>query len=86
MKKLDLAIIGQGRSGKDIHGVYYRSELNKFYNVKYVVEKNAERRKISEKIYEGCKSLEDYTELFDKKIKLFKACKRFQNKSFAIFY
>lgn len=29
-KKLNLAIIGQGRSGKDIHGAYYISERNKY--------------------------------------------------------
>ena len=28
MKKLNLAIIGQGRSGKDIHGKFYISEIN----------------------------------------------------------
>ena len=38
MKKLNLAIIGQGRSGKDIHGKYYVSEKNVYYNVKYVVD------------------------------------------------
>ena len=38
MKKLNVAIIGQGRSGKDIHGKYFRSEDNTHYTVKYVVE------------------------------------------------
>ena len=28
MKKLRLAIIGQGRSGRDIHGAYFRSDSN----------------------------------------------------------
>lgn len=41
MKKLNLAIIGQGRSGKNIHGKYYISEDNKYYNVKYVVDADA---------------------------------------------
>ena len=44
MKKLNLAIIGQGRSGKDIHGAYYVGEKNKYYNVKYVVDADARRR------------------------------------------
>ena len=66
MKKLNLAIIGQGRSGRDIHGAYYRSEKNIYYNVKYVVEMDAERRKRAEEEYPGCVALTSYQELFDK--------------------
>lgn len=64
MKKLNLAIIGQGRSGKDIHGKYYRSDDNIFYNVKYVVDADEHRRKVAQEIYPGCKTFADYTELF----------------------
>ncbi len=64
MKKLNLAIIGQGRSGKDIHGKYYRSNDNLYYQVKYVVDADSFRRKVAEQIYPGCKTLSDYTELF----------------------
>lgn len=64
MKKLNLAIIGQGRSGKDIHGLFYRSEANKFFNVKYVVDLDEHRRNVSEEIYPGCTTLADYRELF----------------------
>lgn len=67
MKKLNLAIIGQGRSGKDIHGSYYISERNEYFNVLYVVDKDERRRRISEERYKGCTALSDYTELFDKK-------------------
>lgn len=67
MKKLNLAIIGQGRSGKDIHGKYYISSDNIYFNVKYVVEKDARRREISKKRYAGCEVLSDYKELFSKK-------------------
>ncbi|MBO4594409.1 MAG: Gfo/Idh/MocA family oxidoreductase [Clostridia bacterium] len=70
MKKLDVAIIGQGRSGKDIHGTYFRSERNVFYNVKYVVEFEEHRREIAESIFPGCVTLENYTELFDKDVDL----------------
>ena len=70
MKKLNVAIIGQGRSGKDIHGTYFRSENNKYYNVKYVVEFEKHRREIAEKIFPGCVTLEKYTELFDKDVDL----------------
>lgn len=65
MKKLNLAIIGQGRSGKDIHGVYYCSETNNFFNVKYVVDFDETRRKIAEETYPGCQTFCDYTELFN---------------------
>ena len=64
MKKLNVAIIGQGRSGKDIHGKYYRSEDNKYYNVKYVVDADEFRRGVAEEIYPGCKTFSDYKELF----------------------
>ena len=64
MKKLNIAIIGQGRSGRDIHGLYFKSEQNTCYNVKYVVELDAERRARAEAEYPGCKALSDYTELF----------------------
>lgn len=64
MKKLNLAIIGQGRSGKDIHGKYYLSESNCYYRVKYVVEADAARRQISEARYPGCTVFDDYRALF----------------------
>ena len=64
MKKLNIAIIGQGRSGKDIHGKYYRSERNLYYNVKYVVDADEFRRGVAEEIFPGCKTFADYKELF----------------------
>lgn len=67
MKKLNLAIIGQGRSGKDIHGGYVRSELNKYFNLRYVVDKDEIMREHAKEIYPGCETLADYTELFGKK-------------------
>ena len=38
MKKLKLAVIGQGRSGRDIHGRFYRSQENVYFDVAAVVE------------------------------------------------
>ena len=61
MKKLNVAIIGQGRSGKDIHGKYYLSADNRYYTVKYVVEADERRRRISEKRYPDCRTFADYT-------------------------
>ncbi len=65
MKKLKLAIIGQGRSGKDIHGKYYRSENNLYYDVKYVVDADEFRRKVAEEIYPGCKTFSCYRDLLE---------------------
>ena len=65
MKKLNLAIIGQGRSGRNIHGKFYHTEDNVYFNVKYVVEEDPFRRARAEKDYEGCKTFADYRELFD---------------------
>ncbi len=64
---LNLAIIGQGRSGKDIHGKYYLSPANKYYNVKYVVEADGRRREISLARYPGCEVFDNYKSLFEKK-------------------
>ncbi|MBR1975143.1 MAG: Gfo/Idh/MocA family oxidoreductase [Clostridia bacterium] len=67
MKKLNVAIIGQGRSGKAIHGVYFKSDKNVYFNVKYVIEADESRRKLAEQEYPGCIALATYQELFDKK-------------------
>ena len=65
MKKLNLAIIGQGRSGRNIHGKYLLTEANTFYNVKYVVDTDAYRRERAERDFAGCKAFATYQELFD---------------------
>jgi predicted dehydrogenase len=65
MKKLNLAIIGQGRSGRDIHGAYYRSERNAYFNIKYVVDLDARRREEAPTLYPGCIALSDYRELYN---------------------
>lgn len=65
MRKLNLAIIGQGRSGKSIHGEYYISSRNQYYNVKYVVDTDAIRRNISLDRYPGCTVFADYHELYN---------------------
>ena len=66
MKRLNLAIIGQGRSGRYIHGLYYTSERNQYYTVKYVVDSDAQTRAKAEQNYPGCQTLADYRELFGK--------------------
>ena len=63
MKKLNVAIIGQGRSGRDIHGRYFLSEAGKaLYNVIAVADKIEARRERAVKEY-GCDVYEDYREL-----------------------
>lgn len=64
MDKLNLAIIGQGRSGKDIHGAYLQSEKNQSFSVRYVVETDPFRRETAEKTYPGCKALASFEELY----------------------
>ena len=64
MKKLNLAIIGQGRSGKDIHGKHYLTESNIYFDVKYVVDEDETRRQISLERYPGCTVFANYEELF----------------------
>ena len=67
MKKINVAIIGQGRSGKNIHGAYFVSEANENYNVKYVVDFDEFRRDVAKKRYPGCTTYSDYRELFNHK-------------------
>ena len=64
MKQLKLAVIGQGRSGRDIHGRFYKSEDNDIFEVAAVVEADALRRERALEEYPGCEVYADYTELF----------------------
>lgn len=67
MRKLNLAIIGQGRSGKDIHGKFYISADNELFNVKYVVDADEHRRQVSLERYPGCQVFSSYKDILDKK-------------------
>lgn len=64
MEKLKVAIIGQGRSGRNIHGFYFRSEENQYYQVVAVVDQDEERRKRALEEYPGCQVFTKYQELF----------------------
>ena len=64
MKKLNVAIIGQGRSGRDIHGRFLKSEDNTLFSVKAVVEIDPERRALALEEYPRCEVFESYTELY----------------------
>ncbi len=65
MKKLNVAIIGQGRSGMDIHGAFFLRDNKKLFNVVAVVDKIEKRRNRAKEVY-GCDVYSDYTELFNR--------------------
>lgn len=64
MKKLRLAIIGQGRSGRGIHGKFLRNDANVWFDVVAVAEIDAQRREFAREEYPGCDVYEDYRDLF----------------------
>ncbi len=64
MKKLNIAIIGQGRSGRDIHGAYFLTEEGqKLYNVVAVAEWNEKRRERAKETFH-CDVYEDYRDFY----------------------
>lgn len=66
MRKLRLAIIGQGRSGRGIHGFFYTLPENKYVEVVAVVDLLEHRRAYAERY--GCKDVyADYKELYARK-------------------
>ena len=67
MEKLKIAIIGQGRSGRNIHGAFFRSEGNTYCDVVAVVDKDEKRRSRALEEYPGCQVYSDYQELFSRK-------------------
>lgn len=64
MKRLNVAILGQGRSGRDIHAVNLKRMSDK-YKIVAIVEPLEKRRERAEREY-GCTIYKDYKELFDK--------------------
>ncbi len=63
MKKMRVAIIGQGRSGRDIHGRYFLSQYNDIIEVVATVDALDHRRERAVRDF-GCESYADYRELF----------------------
>lgn len=63
MKRLNIAIIGQGRSGRGIHGSYFLTDKGKeLYHVAAVVEWDEARRKRAAEEF-SCEVYEDYRAL-----------------------
>ena len=65
MKRLNVAIIGQGRSGRGIHGEYFLREEGKRFCVKAVVDKLEDRRKQAQETFH-CDTYDDYQKLYDR--------------------
>jgi predicted dehydrogenase len=63
MKKMRVAIIGQGRSGRNIHGQFFLNEINDYCQVVAVVEQDEQRRNWAKDEF-NCDVYSDYTELF----------------------
>jgi predicted dehydrogenase len=61
MKPVRVAIIGQGRSGRDIHGAYLSKDTDR-YRIVAVVDPLAERRERAQREY-GCQTYPEYTDL-----------------------
>ena len=61
MRKIRVAILGQGRSGRDIHGKYLSTDER--YSIAAVADPMEDRRKRAEEEY-GCESFEHYSSLF----------------------
>ena len=64
MKQFRIAILGQGRSGRDIHGMHLQKDTERF-RVVAVVDLLEKRRERAAQEY-GCDVYEDYTALFDR--------------------
>lgn len=64
MNKINVAIIGQGRSGRDIHGKFFKSDKNAVVNVVAVAELDPIRRERALSEYPGCEVYEDYREFY----------------------
>ncbi len=62
MKQIRVAILGQGRSGRDIHGQHLSQDTER-YQIAAVVDPLPERRERAAKEY-GCATYSDYSELF----------------------
>ena len=65
MKQMNIAIIGQGRSGRNIHGKFFRSEANDFCKVVCIAERDEFRRQRAAEEF-GCDTVADYREFYNR--------------------
>ena len=66
MKRMNIALIGYGRSGCDIHGAFLKSEDNDICNVVAVVEDDPARAAAAKKDF-GCDTYSSYKELYNRR-------------------
>ena len=66
MKKMNVAVIGYGRSGCNIHSKFFKSEKNDIVNVVAVVELDPAREAVAKADF-NCDTYNDYKALFDRK-------------------
>ena len=66
MKKLNVAIIGYGRSGCNIHGSFFRSVNNDIAKVVAVVEMDPARAAVAKADFD-CDVYSDYREVLERK-------------------
>ncbi|MBO5870251.1 MAG: Gfo/Idh/MocA family oxidoreductase [Clostridia bacterium] len=64
MKQIRLAILGQGRSGRDIHGLHLKKDTERFKVVAVVDQMPIRRERAAEEF--GCDVYADYRELFNR--------------------
>ena len=64
MKKLKTAVIGQGRSGRNIHGQFFSTDENLYIDVAVVVELDPARCALAKEEYPNAEVIADYRELF----------------------
>ena len=64
MKQIRVAILGQGRSGRDIHGLHLKKDTERF-KVAAVVEPFDVRRERAASEYPGCDTYSDYRALLE---------------------
>ncbi|NLY17915.1 MAG: Gfo/Idh/MocA family oxidoreductase [Clostridiaceae bacterium] len=65
MKKINVCILGQGRSGRDIHGRYFKTEQD-MYKIVAVVDPIEERRLRAKEEF-GCDVYDDYHHILNRK-------------------
>lgn len=66
MQQIRIAILGQGRSGRDIHGLHLKKDLERF-KVVAVVDAMEVRRNRAAKEYPGCDVYADYKDILGRK-------------------
>ncbi|MFH1970259.1 MAG: Gfo/Idh/MocA family oxidoreductase [Verrucomicrobiota bacterium] len=64
MKKIRVAIIGQGRSGRDIHGAYFKTDAR--FKIMAAVDFLKERQRRAAEEY-ACDVYTDYHDLFKRR-------------------